>query len=250
MNNFVAERLNGLLLSLNATYTSTAASASASKGAGRANFIETFLKQVIPPNLRISTSGEITDSNGNKTGELDIIIENGFFPSLPVSGSDSSRLYFSEGVAAVIEVKSNLKNQWKEVISTGGKILALDRKIEGGIMGGHKGPTVIQIPGNFSNRNFPKIAPPPQDVIRRKVPYFVVGYEGWESPEILTSKLLGSGGVISGILQLNSGRYVCSKAFGGVSSSGSLSLLAFINSIYEASSYMKTATADLLEYGR
>ncbi|MEH6491314.1 DUF6602 domain-containing protein [Halopseudomonas sp.] len=249
-NPYVLERLSGLLAGLNATYAATASSAAAAKGAGRANFIDSFLKQVIPPGWRISTNGEITDAGGTKTGELDIIIENGFFPSLPVIGIESSRLYFAEGVAAVIEVKSNLQGQWSEAVSTGAKLEALDRHIKGGIMGGSSGPFVIQLPMTINNANLPKMSPMPKDIIKKKVPYFVVGYKGWSNPETIVAKLDEAGGSISGILQLDIGYFAGSAAFDSVRATGALSLLGFLNSINEASSYIKSATADLLSYGR
>lgn len=249
-NPYVLERMNGLLAGLNATYVSTAASASAAKGAGRANFIDSFLKQVTPPGWRISTNGEITDAKGNKTGELDIIIENGFFPSLPVIGIESSRLYFAEGVAAVVEVKSNLKDQWGEVISTGKKLATLERRIKGGIMGGSSGPTYFQSPVEINNPSLPKMPPMPKNIIKEKVPYFVVGYKGWATRETVLAKLEEAEGRISGILQLDLAYFVGSAAFDQVRATGGLCLLGFLSSLNEASSYVKAATADLLSYGK
>ena len=249
-NRYVVERLSGLLAGLNATYEATAASASASKGAGRANFIDSFLRQVIPPGWRISTNGEITDAKGEKTGELDVIIENGFFPSLPVIGVESSRLFFAEGAAAVIEVKSNLQDQWNDVLSTGKKLAGLDRHIKSGIMGGNRGPIIHQSPVIFSNPNLPKIPATPIDIIKTKVPYFVVGYKGWSSRETIEEKLLEAEGQVSGVLQLDKGYFVGSPAFDSVRVTGPLCLLALLSCISEASSYFKVATADLLSYGQ
>jgi hypothetical protein len=248
-NHYVVERLSGLIAGLNATYQATSASASATKGAGRANFIDSFLRQVMPPGWRISTGGEITDSVGSKTGELDIIVENGFFPSLPVIGVDSSRLFFAEGVAAVIEVKSNLQGQWKEVLSTGSKLAALDRKLKGGTVSSRNGGTVTKLPFVLNNPTLPAFIPNPLDVIWKKVPYFVVGYTGWANEETVREKLLDAGGAISGVLQLDLKYFASSEALNLVQARGPLCLLGFLDSLNESSSYIKTATADLLAYG-
>ncbi len=75
-----------------------------SKGSEREHFIDLFLKEVFPPSYRFGT-GDALDSAGNKSGQLDVVVELTFFPSLPALGG-GSRLYLAEGVAAVIEVKS------------------------------------------------------------------------------------------------------------------------------------------------
>jgi hypothetical protein len=250
MNPYVVDRMAGLLAGLNATYATTAASASAAKGAGRANFIDSFLRQVVPTAWRIATNGEVTDSSGRKTGELDIIIENGFFSSIPVIGIDSSRLYFAEGVAAVIEVKSDLQGQWHEVLSTGRKLAELERHIAGGIIGSSSGPMIIQIPVKFGTPDLPKMPLSPKDSIKRRIPYFVVGYKGWSSHETVAQKLVENADIISGILQLDLGHFSSNAAFDKKQAVGNLSLLYFLNAINEASSYIKLGTADLLAYGR
>lgn len=247
VNPYIVQRLQGLLAGLNATYAATAASASASKGAGRANFIDSFLRQVIPPNWRVSTGGEITNTRGMKTGELDIIVENGFFPSLPVIGIESTRLFLAEGVAAVIEIKSDLRGQWEEVLSTGQKLREIDRQIGGGIAGSPGGPIVIQVPGDFSGRGFPKFEDP-QMRIRREIPYFVVGYTGWSTAETVKAKLDASEGTIAGVLQLDLGYFASSAIFRSVEAQGAVSLFCFLNSLSEAASYIKTTSVDLLQY--
>ncbi|WP_454801768.1 DUF6602 domain-containing protein [Mucilaginibacter phyllosphaerae] len=249
-NQHVIQRLRGLLDGLNSTSTATRTSSSASKGAGRSDFINNYLKQVIPTSLRISTGGEITDIKGSITGELDIIIENGHFPSLPLTGVESSRLLFAEGVAAVIEVKSNLANQWNEVLGTGSKLFQLERKISGGMMMGSYGTTIMQIAGtDFSKNNLGKLPETPQSMIKRKVPYFVVGYHGWANSNTIDQKILESNGIVSGILQLDIEYFQGNSSFRNVSASREVSLLAFINSISEAASYIQIASANFLDYG-
>jgi hypothetical protein len=78
--------------------------ASSNLGKNREMFCRNFLSKVLPPKLCIG-SGEIWDSSGNKTGQLDIVILRDDAAVLHI-GSDN--VYLAEGVFAVIEVKSNL----------------------------------------------------------------------------------------------------------------------------------------------
>ena len=82
-------------------------------GAERERFIELFLKEIFPPSIRFG-SGYIVDAKGVTSGQLDIVIERPFAPSFCFPGI-SQRTYLADNVAAVIEVKSNLSSQWKEV---------------------------------------------------------------------------------------------------------------------------------------
>ncbi|MFI5218952.1 MAG: DUF6602 domain-containing protein [Bacteroidia bacterium] len=78
--------------------------ASNNLGKNRENFCSNFLANVLPPKLKIN-SGEVWDSVGHKTGQLDLIITRDDAPALEF-GSDNT--YLAEGVFASIEVKSNL----------------------------------------------------------------------------------------------------------------------------------------------
>lgn len=249
MNKYLDQRLKGLLSILNNVSESTILSASASKGAARAYFVNNFLKQVIPTNLRISTNGEITDRDSNITGELDIIIENGQFPSIPMLGIENSRLFFSESVAAVIEVKSNLKNQWNEVLSTGEKLNKINRSFRSSLRSSKTGGTILQIPGDFSKNNLGQINPTPKDFMNRKIPYFVVGYQGWQDIVTIQNKQEENKNLICGILQLDKEFFTSNEAFSRYNSQGPMSLLDFLESIHDASSYIKMATTDLHQYG-
>jgi len=50
-------------------------------GKNRENFYNNFLKKVLPPRLSVR-SGEVWDSKGNKTGQLDSIVIRDDCPSL------------------------------------------------------------------------------------------------------------------------------------------------------------------------
>jgi hypothetical protein len=79
--------------------------ASFNLGRNREFFCESFLRKVLPFKLRTS-SGEVWDSKGTKTGQLDLIIIREDAPALDFG---TANVYLAEGVFAVIEVKSNLE---------------------------------------------------------------------------------------------------------------------------------------------
>jgi len=84
-------------------------------GENREVFISEFLSKVLPPRLKV-TKGEIWDSSGNKTGQLDLIIIRDDGPSLTYG---KNNVYLAEGVFGVIEVKSVLdRNKLKEAGDT------------------------------------------------------------------------------------------------------------------------------------
>jgi len=73
-------------------------------GRNREDFCNIFLDKVLPPKLHIK-SGEIWDSAGHKTGQLDTIIIREDAPALEFG---SQNTYLAEGVFATIEIKSML----------------------------------------------------------------------------------------------------------------------------------------------
>ncbi|MBV6691689.1 DUF6602 domain-containing protein [Serratia quinivorans] len=243
-------RLDSVLKMINANYSGVANSPSAVKGNARASFINSYLEQVVPQSCRISTSGEIIDSQGASTGELDIIIENGYFPNIPIVGEKSSRLFFAEGVAAVIEVKSNLQGQWDEAMKTGEKLSKIERKIEATLATKFGDPLILRVNKSFNNPNLPKMEKRPQEVFFNKVPYFLVGYKGWEKTETLQEKFMNNRHILSGVLQLDNGFFICGEECGGVTARGPMCLMAFINAIYESYNYIKNPNTDLLSYAR
>ena len=109
LNPHIVQRLTGIQSMLNGAHQSGSTMSAASKGTERAAFIDQFLSQVFTPQFRFG-DGDATDKSGAKSGQLDVVIEYPWVPSLPIVGSDKPRLYLAEGVAAVIEVKSDLGN--------------------------------------------------------------------------------------------------------------------------------------------
>jgi hypothetical protein len=81
--------------------------ASANAGAAREVLVSNFLREVVPPHLTVE-SGEIWDSEGNKSGQLDIVLARNDVPRLPLGAGSRASAFIAEGVYAVVEVKSNL----------------------------------------------------------------------------------------------------------------------------------------------
>lgn len=161
MNQHLVRRLEAVRKVLVASAIGGQTLPSAAKGDEREAFIREFLQKVFPPHIRFGT-GFITDHNGNESGQVDIAIELPFFPSFPILPGDI-RLYLAEGVAAVLEIKSNVWTQWSQVESTVSKIKPLTRKF---------GPALAI--GSFPSN---------------QVPVFAVGYVGFQSLEAVREKL-------------------------------------------------------------
>jgi hypothetical protein len=102
-NPHLLERIAAVQDTLFALYRGGKPMSSATKGREREYFVHEFLEQILPPVHRFG-SGDVIDSHGHTTGQVDIVIEHPFLPSLPQPGG-KERLYLAESVAAVIEVK-------------------------------------------------------------------------------------------------------------------------------------------------
>ncbi len=177
-------------------------------GVERQTFIDSFLSQVLPSHFRFG-SGDATDRSGARSGQLDVVIEYPFVPSLPIVGSEKTRLYLAEGISAVIEVKSDVAGQWSEVENTARQLSALRRQYGSGVSFG------------------PQATP--------HVPFFVVGFTGWKNIETVKSKLRPGG--VEGILVIDSLQFASTPGFLGVTASGTpASLWALICAIHLASS--------------
>ncbi|QUG76361.1 hypothetical protein GKQ23_15725 [Erwinia sp. E602] len=243
------QKLKSVLAMLNANYEANQYSASAVKGLARSEFINNFLKSSVPQGLRISTSGEIIDSYNNQTGELDIVLENGYFPNIPTLNTDSSRLFFAEGVAAVVEVKSNLQGQWNEAVDTGRKLQSIRREFGSTSVSAHGVSNLMILDVTVNDPTLPKIPMPPEMMMLKKTPYFVVGYKGWNTNKTLLEKLRENEDVITGVLQLDRGVFYTNDSFSGISATGPLCLLGFLHAIYQSYSFIKSTNANLLNYG-
>ena len=194
---------------------------SASKGREREEFINNYLQKIMPNVFRFG-SGEITDVNNQVSGHVDIVIEYPFFPSLSTTTASTPRLYMAEGVAAVIEVKSDLEKQWGEVLDTSGNIKKLERKWEGNIFIGNEA---------FANT----------------IPVFAVGYKGWKTKKTIEKKLSESN--VDAILVIESGMFVSNSLFDMQGDfTGAKSLWAFITCLHLALDGVKLLQSRLENY--
>ncbi len=116
MNPYLEQRLQAILKQLRGAHEGGDAMSMATRGSEREVFVDLLLRGSVPMPYRFG-SGEVTDVYGNRSGQLDLVIEYPFFPSLPLLGTSQHRLYLVEGVAIVIEVKSSFK-QFDDVVRT------------------------------------------------------------------------------------------------------------------------------------
>lgn len=114
----------------------------------------------------------------------------------------------AESVAIVIEVKSNLSNQWEEVLSTSEKVSQIRRKFSS--------DSYQEILNNLdqgrishssdmdigrARRGLERLTQLESNIGEERIKFFVVGYKGWARNETITSKLIDN--QIDGILQIN-----------------------------------------------
>ncbi len=195
-------RMAGIQQQLMGAHASGLSMSSSTKGGEREEFIKGFLARVFPNPFRFGT-GDATDTWGHRSGQLDIVIEYPFGPSLPALGGGDVRLYLAESVAAVIEVKSNLQNQWQEVESTANQLGSLVREFGGMISVGR---------------------PPPEP----RIPIVAVGYEGWKSLDTLKAKVESSN--IDAALVINGGLFASKDGITATDACGMWAMISFINS--------------------
>jgi hypothetical protein len=162
MNQHLATRLEGIRRSVVVQASASNEMPTASRGAERELFVRTFLQAAFPTVFRFG-SGAITDRHGARTGQVDVVVELPFVPSLPMPPSDH-RLYLAEGVAAAIEIKSDLSAQWGEVEDTTASILTLKRSMRAGAL--WRGPAPFEF-----------------------VPTLAVGYRGYSTVDGLCRRL-------------------------------------------------------------
>ncbi len=191
INKHIVRRLEGMHAALRALYSGGDPLTSASRGTEREHFLNTLLNEVFPPPFRFG-SGDITDRSDTRSGQCDIVVEHPFLPSFPLFPR-GPRLYLAEGVAAVIEVKSDVPKQWDQVQSWASALAQLRRDL---------GTPAIQIGDQ------------PKDI-----PRFVVGYAGWQQLSTVRDHLRELD--LDGLLVIDPGLYVSSDRFGHLQLTGS-----------------------------
>lgn len=218
-NQYVLQRLAGIQSQLTAVYEASAKMSSAAKGHERQEFIDKFLAQVLSTPFRFGT-GDATDKNGQKSGQLDVVIEFPFGPSLPIVGGTTSRLYLAETVAAVIEVKSDIASQWNEAVDTAQKLFPLQRSYGAAMRMGPDLP---------------------------KIPLFVASYTGWNQMQTVEKKLSCTP-EINGILIIDKGIFASSEQFGSIKANGAWALWGLIVCLHQATGFLKAVATNPLEY--
>ena len=208
--NTLESRICALFQSLNAAFVGGCEMSSASKGTEREIFVTNVLQQVFPPHFRFS-SGDIVDSHAAQSGQVDIVLEHPRGYSFPLAYA-GPRLFLAENVAAVIEVKSNLINQWCEVVSTADKLACIRPKysseswaecleaLENGKVEIGEGIQVEEVIKGLRSK-----IENPANIGRTRIPLIVVGYSGWKTDGTLVEKLIPDR--IDGILLLDSQKY-------------------------------------------
>jgi hypothetical protein len=243
-NPHLKEKIVGIRDALMAGYRTGGGMSSNSRGREREALVDGFLSKAFPPGFRFS-HGDVTDRAGRRSGALDVVIEYPFFPSLFAIGAENTRLYLAEGVAAAIEVKSDVGHQWPEVIKTAEQLARLERDFGPSLTASSTGP-----------------APPPLT----RIPLYAVGFCGWKSEEIARQRLAAT--TLTGVLVIDSGVFVerlpgstsefCISDGEGhdtpvpattyKSLTGPLALWGFITSLHNAISGLKYSGADLFDY--
>jgi hypothetical protein len=217
----IYDRLLGIQQMLVGVHQASDPLSSNSKGVEREAFINGFLREVLPSIYRFGT-GDVVDLQGNKSGQLDVVVEYPFAPSLPITQS-TPRLYLAEGVAAVIEVKSDVATQWKEVLYTAKKLEPIRQD-----QSGHRS-TVGDVPPN-------------------QLPLFVVGYTGWKTLNTVTEHLADSPNMAA-ILVIDSGLFASKGEYGGNTVEGSSwALWGLVTCIYRAISHLQATQTDPFRY--
>jgi hypothetical protein len=186
MNEILRQRLAGIQQMLIGAYRAGGGMSSATRGRERELFVDRFLSAVLPTPCRVGT-GDVIDSFGEHTGQLDVVVEYPLVPSLPLP-SGTARLYLAEGTAAVVEVKSDLAAQWDDAEAAARKVEVIRRNWGPGIIWGQ---------------------PPPDHI-----PYFAVGYTGWKTYD--SAKVHLDSSSMAGLLIIESGVFVSSQDYFGI----------------------------------
>jgi len=172
----------------------------ATKGSERELFVRAFLSQAFGPMHRFGT-GDITDSYRERSGQVDIIVP---FPDVALSFPmypEGPRLFLAESVVAAIEIKSDIANQWNEVLSTAAKVKKLRRRFkrQNLLTTAHHLQTAPSPPGTPPD---PKRAELAKQFLQEadtlvhepgeRIPVFAVGFKGWKTRETIQENLQGS----------------------------------------------------------
>lgn len=221
----------------------------ATKGTERELFVRAFLSQVFSPMHRFGT-GDITDAYKERSGQVDIVVP---FPETALSFPlypEGPRLFLAEGVAAVIEVKSDIVAQWNEVLATANNVKKLRRRF--------RRQNIITMVNHLEGQlGTPSVPPQSLEIIHQlkqeaanlanepdeRIPVFAVGFSGWKTRDKLQEKLKDS--PVDGILVLESKLFESGRPYLRTSS-GVWSLMALLEVLEQELN--RTVTRDSAAY--
>lgn len=231
------KRLNALHGNLLNVYDGGKDLSSSSKGTEREIITKQLLEMTFTSPLRFGT-GDIIDMSGHESGQVDIVLENQRAMSFPLVSATSPRLYLAENVAAAIEVKSSLPQQWAEAVEKARKVSELKpasekryweeaKRLADTGVGGWDNKWASTVIDNQMKATQP--AP--------KIPLFVIGFNGWAQAETLARHLLEVEGAVLGILTFRPElRFAVTPDQGSSAKvlNGNFGLLAFLSHIQSA----------------
>ncbi|OZG70108.1 hypothetical protein BTA51_27910 [Hahella sp. CCB-MM4] len=254
-NDVVLSRLKGIQQQLMGAYEASSPMTSATKGSEREFLVDLFLSNVLPSQYRFG-SGDITDHLSNRSGQVDIVVEFPFLPSIPIAGCDRFRLYLAESVACAIEVKSDLSNQWEQALSTCQKlkgikrsILAYEKSVGGGTFASNRYSQTLT--GAIITDRL-KVGPQGMEIggkpldLDLRIPIFVVGFKGWATTDTHKENLDSS--EFDGILNIEKKIYVSGARYSGKTYEGDSALWAFICDLLDSVKELKHVNADPRAY--
>jgi hypothetical protein len=228
-NQHIAERLASIREILNGVRRGGMTLSAATKGNEREAFIDNFLNRVLPDPFRFGT-GDATDVRGRRSGQLDVVIEYPLMPSLPLPGAGDHRLYLADGIAAVIEVKSDLTKQWDEVLTTARQLGSLEH---GTFM---KQPLEDFLVQHVNDEV--RIEHAMRNYRLDEIPFFVVGYTGWKNIDTVADHLnygpVNNPAPIHGILVIDAGLFASALPFGDMRLSGDYALWGLVCCLHNA----------------
>jgi len=102
---------------------------SGSKGTNGENIVRDFLKYYFSPQYQFG-NGEVIDSKGNQSGQIDIVFTNKYHPC--ISDYNKPSIFFIEGVSCCCEVKFLLtSSELNKSLRNCEKFKALEPKLDG-----------------------------------------------------------------------------------------------------------------------
>ena len=180
------------------TLSHTVLRQSSDLGSVREHFIRHVLENFLPKTVVVG-QGEIVDSTGKRSGQQDIIIYRANFPVITLGAPIST--YLTEGVIAVIEVKSDISSgSPSELESACGRLWRVQQLSKVGVVS--RGPRAeverLQILANVKK--------------------YVVGYSGWKTKESLLGRFTAAGNSVD----WNMPELICQPGFCLVQNDGFL----------------------------